>query len=276
MPDYQRGYRWGKHEVLRLLQDVSDSEGDYYLQPIVVRARPDSMWELVDGQQRLTTLYLVMQYLRQHLPSAQAKYTLQYETRPDSQQYLIDLDESRSQQNLDYFHIFGAYQCIREWFEGQPNPLQAAIDYYTSLSRRVRVIWYEAPSHLDQRELFRRLNVGRIPLTDAELVKALLLSRSHGVAGIADRAQELAAQWDTIERDLRIPELWAFATGQADDEATHLGLLLDTLAGGQQGGTDRCTTPSKRSGRRSLTTRRNTSGTRSLVCIPCCWVGMTI
>ena len=52
-------------------------------------------------------------------------------------------------------------------------------EIYSALSRRVKVIWYEAPETTDSIELFTRPNVGRIPLTDAELVKALLLSRSR-------------------------------------------------------------------------------------------------
>jgi hypothetical protein len=99
----------------------------------------------------------------------------------------------------------------------------------------VKVLWYEAPKEVDSRDLFTRLNVGRIPLTDAELVKALLLSHGQTGAGQTDRALEMAAHWDGIERDLRVPEVWAFVTGEAEEEATHIGLLLDTLAGGQLG-----------------------------------------
>jgi hypothetical protein len=57
-------------------------------------------------------------------------------------------------------------------------------------------------------------------LADAELVKALLLSRSSGGLGVTDRAPEIEAQWDVIERDLRVPELWAFITGKTYGDAT--------------------------------------------------------
>ena len=102
--------------------------------------------------------------------------------------------------------------------------------FYDALYEHVRVIWYEAPEELDGTDLFVRLNVGRIPLTDAELVKALLLSRSRAIPGASDRANEIAAQWDSFERDLRQRELWSFITGKATDEATHIRLLLDLLA----------------------------------------------
>lgn len=231
VPGYQRGYRWGEHEVGRLLDDIQQNGGKpYYLQPVVVKRLSDHRWELVDGQQRLTTLFLILQYIRNLGLPTDPRYSLEYETRPGSQTYLSELKPEDHTRNIDYFHMYKAYECIRNWFGRQDNELQAAIDFYTAASKFVQVIWYEAPAHMDSKELFRRLNVGRIPLTDAELVKALLLARMRVAPGQTDRAHEVAAQWDVIERDLRAPELWAFVTRKAQDEATHIRLILDTLA----------------------------------------------
>lgn len=234
VPAYQRGYRWGSLEVKALLQDIADSQGDrYYLQPVVVKPRTDGRWELVDGQQRLTTLHLILLYIRQQnlLPTAEPRYTLEYETRPGSKAYLEDPVAERHEDNIDFFHIYKAYKAIDEWFEAQgQRKLNAAISFYQALENKVRVIWYEAGASQDGIKLFTRLNVGRIPLTDAELVKALILSRSRSDATHADRAQEIVAQWDAIERDLRVPDVWAFITGRPDENPTHISLLLDTLA----------------------------------------------
>lgn len=227
VPAYQRGYRWGRDEVTRLLDDITASDGrKYFLQPVVVKRRDEARWELVDGQQRLTTLLLILRYIHQHLPTVSPNYSLEYETRPGSAGYLQSPAAEQSKDNIDFFHIFGAFACIREWFEGRDNVALSAINFYKFLSESVYVIWYEAPADVDSTTLFTRLNVGRIPLTDAELVKALLLTRASGLR----REREIAAQWDTIERDLRIPELWAFVTGRSSQEATHITLLLDTLA----------------------------------------------
>jgi len=222
VPGYQRGFRWGDEQVLQLLDDINDSSGKYYLQPIVVK--PSGIgWELIDGQQRLTTLYLIFGYLRTRLPWVEPNYSLRYATRPNSAAYLREPMGDRSGENIDYFFLHQAAEQIRAWFESQPDPNLAAINFYQALGDRVYVIWYEAPADLDSRTLFTRLNVGKIPLTDAELVKAVLLSR-------IDQPEEVAAQWDNIERDLRAPELWAFATGKAETWPTHITLLLDTLA----------------------------------------------
>ncbi|MBL0143817.1 MAG: DUF262 domain-containing protein [Betaproteobacteria bacterium] len=236
---YQRGYRWGKLEVKCLLDDILSSKGNpYSLQPVVVKCRTEGEWELVDGQQRLTTLYLIFLYMqREGLQKTGPTFSITYETRPGSETYLKEPDAALSGTNIDFFHLYAAYDCIRQWFESKGHRLQfVANEFYGFLFKSVRVIWYEAPVELDSTTLFTRLNVGRIPLTDAELVKALLLSRSRGAAERTDRAHELAAQWDSIERDLRDPDVWAFVTdAKADDSPTRITLLLDTLAGGPRG-----------------------------------------
>lgn len=227
VPAYQRGYRWGRDEVTRLMTDISESSGQkYFLQPIVAKRRENTKWELVDGQQRLTTLLLILRYIREHLPTVHPTFSLEYETRPGSANYLQNPDPEHSQDNIDFFHMFAAAKCIQEWFDSRDNATLAAINFYKYLSESVYVIWYEAPADVESTTLFTRLNVGRIPLTDAELVKALLLTRASDLK----REREIAAQWDTIERDLRVPELWAFVTGRPSQEATHITLLLDTLA----------------------------------------------
>ena len=240
---YQRGYRWGQLEVERLLNDIWESKGEpYSLQPVVVkRDDRESSWELVDGQQRLTTLYLIFVYMqRAGLKNVDPPYSISYDTRPKSTEYLRELDPALAGNNIDYFHLHAAYACIRVWFEQRGStPIkrqEVADDIFRYLCKSVRVIWYVAPKGMDSTKLFTRLNVGRIPLTDAELFKALLLSRSHGGAGTTDRTHEIAAQWDSIERDLQHPDIWAFVADEATtDSPTRITLLLDTLAGGHRG-----------------------------------------
>jgi hypothetical protein len=242
VPRYQRGYRWGRLEVERLLNDIwENGDKDYSLQPVVVKRDAEDKWELVDGQQRLTTLYLIFIYMqRAGLKNVGPQYSLTYDTRPKSRGYLQAPDPSLADDNIDFFHLHAAYSCIQAWFEQKgPTPIkrqEVADDVFRYLCKRVRVIWYEAPKGLDSTTLFTRLNVGRIPLTDAELFKALLLSRSRGGGGKTDRTHEIAAQWDTIERDLHHPDVWAFvADDAASDSPTRITLLLDTLAGGPRG-----------------------------------------
>lgn len=234
VPSYQRGYRWGADEVLRLLDDIAGSdEDDYYLQPIVVKAHGDE-WELIDGQQRLTTLFLILQYLKNTgLKSTGADYTMRYATRPGSATYLLDPDEAEVRSNIDYFHIYQAYATITGWFAGHGSggrKQYAADKFFTALFERVYVFWYEAPAGVDATSLFTRLNIGRIPLTDSELVKALVLARLRASDGNEERAITIATEWDAIERGLRAPEVWAFVSSKDVDTATRIDLLLDAAA----------------------------------------------
>ncbi len=97
VPRYQRGYRWGDIEVSRLLDDIWESQGEpYSLQPVVVKRESEDKWELVDGQQRLTTLYLIFLYMqRESLQNVGPLYSITYDTRPGSESYLQELDPDR-------------------------------------------------------------------------------------------------------------------------------------------------------------------------------------
>ena len=236
---YQRGYRWGSHEVECLLNDIWGSRGQpYNLQPVVVKRDGEAAWELVDGQQRLTTLYLIFQFMhRERLQNVSAPYSITYDTRSDSENYLQNLDDKLADTNIDCFHIYHAYKRIHTWFDAHGSRRQfVANKFYGCLFESVRVIWYEAPGDLDSTTLFTRLNIGKIPLTDAELFKALLLSSNRDGTSGTDRRYEIAAQWDHIERDLQNPEIWAFVADDAAMESpTRITLLLDTIANGSRG-----------------------------------------
>jgi hypothetical protein len=232
VPGYQRGYRWGRQEVGQLVKDIRSNLGrNYCLQPIVVKKAGDE-WELVDGQQRLTTLHLLVRAL-----GAKPRWTLRYETRTESADFLVQPDAGRADTNIDFHHIWQAVKAIKaEIASIEPDSQNAMLK---ALSNGVRVIWYEAPSHVSSIDLFTRLNSGRIPLDDAELFKALLLSQTlsamtgnalDGESNRQLRANELAVQWDMIERDLRRSEIWAFLAGNRTC-ATHISLLLEIVAG---------------------------------------------
>ena len=235
---YQRGYRWGREEVRQLLDDIKanltaaqkrrELPRDYFLQPVVVLRRGNG-WELVDGQQRLTTLLLITKYIATKLADAGVVYSLTYETREGSKEYLDNLDPSRREENIDFHHIARAYESIVEWFGEQSSAAQAAIDVHSALSKWVYVIWYEAPVGTDPSDLFIRLNRDRIPLTDSELIKALVLSNAAGRDGESSRQQEIASQWDGFERDLRDLQFWAFLTGSIAKRSTHIDFLFESL-----------------------------------------------
>ena len=79
IPSYQRGYRWEAKQVEDLLDDIFDfvtkkeNVDSYFLQPIVVKKKDSGegeVWSVLDGQQRITTLLLIMEQLIKYLSRA--------------------------------------------------------------------------------------------------------------------------------------------------------------------------------------------------------------
>jgi hypothetical protein len=236
IPSYQRGYRWGKEEVERLLDDIY-SVGDninvnYCLQPIVVREREDKSYEVIDGQQRLTTLFLIYKYM--HFSSSgffdDAKFTIEYETRKKSADFLNNIDVNRKDENIDFFHIYNAYSTIESWFTNKGKK-SAMTNINTYFDERVNVIWYEVGDNENSTALFTRLNIGKIALTNAELVKALFLSRDNSEVD-RKKQEEISLQWDNIERMLHEDSLWYFLTNKSgSDYQTRIDIILDLKVG---------------------------------------------
>jgi hypothetical protein len=239
VPAYQRGYRW-KEEVKMLLNDIQEiQEGkNYSLQPIVVRKISDIKYELIDGQQRLTTIFLIFRYMKQLNLPFQLNFSMEYETRTGSKLFLESISAdtlNKEPLNVDEYFFIEAYRIISDWFITQKDEALAAFNLYKKLNERIRIIWYE--THSDKEEdsvaLFTRLNIGRIPLTNAELVKALFLSRNNG---IDNRKQlEIATEWDIIEKELHHDSLWYFITNQNPATySTRIELIFDLMADKQK------------------------------------------
>ncbi|MBR5653334.1 MAG: DUF262 domain-containing protein [Prevotella sp.] len=241
VPSYQRGYRWDKTQVNALLNDIYENgEQPYCLQPIVVRKDEHGRYELIDGQQRLTTLYIIYQFMKTIFPIVKTKYSLVYETRKENADFFMNMDDTDiASNNIDFFFIHQAYQTVKTWFagKGEMQSIYIVTDILKRFDNHVRVIWYELQegSEADAIALFTRLNIGRIPLTNAELVKALFLcestARQNGSVISNDRRLEISLQWDTIERELHDEDFWYFLTKKSADEyPTKIELLFDFIA----------------------------------------------
>ena len=263
IPEYQRGYRWTEQQVENLLNDIwkftneqkQDSENKFYcLQPVVVKRidqddHNNDVFEVIDGQQRLTTIYLVIKYLAKEflkIESLEEEYNkpifkLRYLTRPGSEKFLENIREDNS--NIDYYYIYSAYKTIEEWFTDGTKTVDRTdknrfLDTLLGKDtdpRSVQVIWYEAGDEVDSEELFTRLNIGKIPLTNAELIKALFLCESS-FAGFNEedalrKKVQIAHIWDDIEHSMQDEDFWAFITNRRkEDYATAIEMLFDIIA----------------------------------------------
>lgn len=238
VPSYQRGYRWGETEVVRLLDDIYSTEGkrNYCLQPVVVRKSGDR-YELIDGQQRLTTIYLIYRFMNEESFGFidEPRFTLTYETRDRSEEFLKSIDESRKDENIDFWFLCSAYESIKKWFAGKDrkSTLTNVNKYFDEI---VKIIWYEVGESEDAIGLFTRLNIGKIPLTNAELVKAMFLSKDTEEDVDREKQEEISLQWDNMEKELHNDSLWYFLTNQTNaDYQTRIDLVLDLISGKPEG-----------------------------------------
>ena len=215
--NYQRGYKWTKEEVTQLLNDIYEfepqKENEFYcLQPIVIKEDSNKK-ELIDGQQRCTTIYLILQYLGQYL------FDISYQTRKQSAEFLTKiatLDISgewndwvasySEKDNVDNYHFFQAYRTIQDWFAEKSEDKKSR--FLEKLLSKTKVIWYEVTGEIDSIELFTRINSNKIPLTEAELIKALFLIALTDAS--TRREWVVAQQWDTTENELEESEFWYF------------------------------------------------------------------
>lgn len=248
IPSYQRGYRWTELHVKALLEDIDkflQSQNQpgainesYCLQPIVVVAKNDEaglrQWELVDGQQRLTTLYLILKRLNR------THFEITFDKRPASNSFLSSLANGVTNHETPDFHFMSeACKCIDDWFTKKENDdIGYPDDFANKLLNRVQVIWYEVAlkakeakeQEAEKIDIFNRLNIGKIPLEDAELVRALLMSRIDGNTTREKlmRQSEFSNEWYEIEQWLRNPEVWNFLTDKS--MANHIQLIFELQA----------------------------------------------
>ena len=242
IPAYQRGYRWTHQHVQALLDDIDSfakhetEADDYCLQPVVVvppeGASGETSYEVVDGQQRLITLYLILKYLKN-----EAAFSFSFEKRTKSDTFLKDLSsETLSDENPDFHFISEAYRCIADWFKGKNEDERTT--FLKVLNDRVKVIWYEialvATTHkareAEKIDIFNRLNIGKIPLEDAELIRALLMSQAEGITPRERlfRQALFSNEWYEIEHALREDDFWYFF-GAKEPYENRIQWLLERL-----------------------------------------------
>lgn len=276
IPSYQRGYRWTDRQVKELLEDIldftrnsHDTSEFYCLQPVVVKSCSEEMikehnltseldgnqwYEVIDGQQRLTTLHIFFSYFETFLGNETlqeaygcTKYVLEYETRRSTRNFLENIanlyKNSENSKNIDCEHISQAYKTVEDWFRSQRRPREARNDIMDRLlatrdRRPVQVIWYDLSdqdlskegSRSEAINAFTRLNIGKIPLSNAELVKALFLQKRNFKDEDANLRQiEIAKEWDQMEQSLQREEFWAFLNEGENESSARIEFLFNLM-----------------------------------------------
>lgn len=282
IPSYQRGYRWETKNVEELLDDLYDfsiqmnesnnTRGKFYcIQPLAVvkninlSTTNETVYDVIDGQQRLTTLFLLLSYLqntREALYSgslATSIFSLKYESRDsdffDNKKFVsCDIKEAIS--NIDYFYMTRAYIAIKTWFEktgiNKNKILKILIpEDYREISKLegdaiikakeqndkendVRFIWYEVPikEKADSIEVFSQLNYGKTVLTSTELVKALLFQcdiYTEDKNLMREITFRRSCEWDAMEKQLQDPFMWSMLMSSNKYFASHITIVLSLV-----------------------------------------------
>ena len=248
IPSYQRGYRWTEQQVKDLLNDVSSfkpmkdelgNESWYCLQPLVLANMederkkdynlPNDKWfEVIDGQQRLTTIFIILKLLDDKFNSfGDNSFSLKYQTRPKSEVFLEKIKEEKDDSNIDYHYMLKTKKTILDW-KGDRN------DLVIKLKNHCKMIWYETGENAYN--VFKRLNSGKISLSNAELVKALLL-KDDNFEDLDDNSLylkqlEMAGEWDRMEQVFHDNCFWYFINPEPEDarfNCTRIDFLLELI-----------------------------------------------
>ena len=272
IPSYQRGYRWGKRQVQDLLEDLfkfgmdrNKKEGAFYcLQPIVVKKCDEktisennlssdldnNVWyEVIDGQQRLTSIYILFKYLLKasKIDDMREDYNkdlfqIAYQTLGTSKA-VLEHPETPDNSSPNAFYITNAYNSVLEWFEDLPKSkdigqIKRIRDMFLELLTAekkncssygyVQVIWYES-TDADPIKIFTRLNIGKIPLRNAELIKALFLQKRDENELSEIQQIQIAKEWDQIEATLQDKRIWAFLNENMPDMPAHIEFIFNVI-----------------------------------------------
>lgn len=236
IPSYQRGYRWAPLQVTQLLQDIHDfserrnpqPDEFYCLQPLVIKAQGDQ-YEVVDGQQRLTTIFLILRHFNERLTEKYRKtlFNLNYETRPKLATFLENPSQELANTLPDYFHLFNAMKAIETWFEDKDSLVETISPI---LLNKTKVIWFQLSDQENPVDAFTRLNVGKIPLTNDELIRALFLRKADLISKESEAKQlAVAHEWDQLEKTLQKDPFWYFLNNQVGIKPNRIGYLFEKI-----------------------------------------------
>ncbi len=251
IPDYQRGYRWEEKQVYQLLEDlwkyfkegVKKSLGFYCLQPIVTKQctketiekydltdlsgippyntddvtlqkgpRNDIWYEVIDGQQRLTTIRILLAFYKAvNIFNNCELYELRYATRPEFKDVFdniiinpsqrgIELNQNFNFHNIDVEYVKNCAELVIKWFSDdsqvESNKFNQMGNFLSNFYNddnndvNVEVIWYETTEKTDARDIFERLNNLKVPLSSSELIRAIFLSENADFACVLTPNQQ--------------------------------------------------------------------------------------
>lgn len=241
IPEYQRGYKWTAANVIQLLEDLknfkkSDNDQFYCLQNITITKQKfnDSEWmNVIDGQQRLTTLFILISYLQRNMkdkiisPSANIlKYSIRKSTDEFLRESILtgfiwdnDIDTNTAH-TKDQFYIMAVANAIQDWFSRNDLETKTVLDDLVLIVNEV--------TSGDEETVFASLNGGKVDLDGADLVRAILITRAakQKYPSILSREQLHQIANDDIDLNINIS---VSSRGKINEFRVKLGVEIDEM-----------------------------------------------
>lgn len=243
IPYLQRAYKWKEKQAKQMLEDFSEflkQEKTYYcMQPLAVVKTEDNKYELLDGQERLTTLLILWRILfEDNKENTFYPYIFEYErdssesnTLLNRYSFITESDEIKKgeHRNIDEYYMSKVYGAIKQYFiDNSDNQKEDFKKLLKGEGKHILFLWYEVNEE-EKHTTFAHLNSGKIELTCSELIKAILLSddnkESSDNNGLPDKSL-VAAQYAEMEEAFNDDRLWYMLQ---TDEPLYNGSRMDLL-----------------------------------------------
>lgn len=208
IPMYQRNYAWGEGEITQLVQDVIDYQNKgndvYYIGTLVVFTRADGRFEIIDGQQRFTTLSLIALYLKNSgffqdgrsnkgaLIHHDWKPNIEFESRPKSSKTIEALLKNQKKESLtgDIYNegIVNGYELLKRVIEKTTKDSGVLVqDFIDYLMNKVCIMRVEVPNDTDLNHYFEIMNNRGEQLEKHEVLKAKMMAVLNGIEDTVSR-----------------------------------------------------------------------------------------
>lgn len=214
VPIYQRSYAWEKTEIEQLITDIIDSKGRYFLGSLIVDKVDTNLYSVIDGQQRLTTVFLLLSFLKSSFVSSKS---LKFEAREKSNRTLSEINngaELVKDNSLYSDEILNGVEIVKHFFEGKEDLIKVV----ESRLSDILIIMTQVPKKIDLNHYFEIMNTRGEQLEIHEIAKGRLLSiideenDKNLAAAIWDACAQMDSyiqmDFDTESRELLFSSTW--------------------------------------------------------------------
>lgn len=226
IPFYQRGYRWTSENVKTLIKDIMSEEGNYFLQPLIVSKISDTEYEIVDGQQRLTTINAILEACNEKpIPMKLKRDENKLEENAFDKVFKQDVKSFLEKHVISQDQLDKQIEEIKKTFninlnENEDESKEVILKAFSNLEiyskaaleKKIKSVffvweeyeWDEAEREENAINLFQAVNSGKIRLTSAELVK------SYAIMYLEE--EYVNSIWNKINETLFDDKFWTYIT----------------------------------------------------------------